>query len=77
MEEIPRFHGDASLWGNRKIDHPGPCGNIMSCLTICMSSIVKEPHNITGSEETQGAVEIEDFVKQGKSMNPPQTRRTQ
>jgi hypothetical protein len=45
--------------------------------TICISSIVKEPHNITGSEEPPGAVEIEDLFQQGKSMNPPWTRWTQ
>jgi hypothetical protein len=45
--------------------------------TIFISSIVKEPQNITGLEEPAGAVEIEDFVKQGKLMKPPQTRWTQ
>jgi hypothetical protein len=45
--------------------------------TISISSIVKEPHNITGFEEPQGAVETEDLVQQGKYMKPPQTRWTQ
>jgi hypothetical protein len=38
--------------------------------TVCISSIVKEPHNITGFEEPLGAVEIEDLFQQGKSMSP-------
>jgi hypothetical protein len=41
--------------------------------TVCIYSIFKEPPNITGFEEPQGAVEIEDFPQQGKSMNPPRT----
>jgi hypothetical protein len=39
--------------------------------TVCISIIVNEPHNITGFEEPQGAVEIEDLVQQGESMKPP------
>jgi hypothetical protein len=39
--------------------------------TVCISSIVKEPHNIKGFEEPQGAVETEDLFQQGKSMKPP------
>jgi hypothetical protein len=39
--------------------------------TICIFSIVKEPHNITGLEQPPDAVEIEDLSQQGKSMNPP------
>jgi hypothetical protein len=45
--------------------------------TVCISSIVKEPQNITGFEEPPGAVEIEDLSQQGKSMNLPRTRWTQ
>jgi hypothetical protein len=45
--------------------------------TVCIPSIVKEPHNITGFEELPGAGEIEDLFQQGKSMNPLQTRWTQ
>jgi hypothetical protein len=41
------------------MNHPGPLGNITSPPTACISSIVKEHHNITGFEEPQGAVEIE------------------
>jgi hypothetical protein len=44
---------------------------------VCTSSIVKELQNITGFEELQGAVETEDFFKQGKSMKHPRTRWTQ
>jgi hypothetical protein len=33
----------------------------MNCPTVCIFSIVKEPHNTTGFEEAPGAVEIEDF----------------
>jgi hypothetical protein len=45
--------------------------------TVCISSIVKEPHNITGFEEPPGAVEIEDLFQQGKSMKPLRTQWTQ
>jgi hypothetical protein len=45
--------------------------------TVCIFSIVKEPHNITGFEEPPGTVEIEDLAQQGKSMKPPQKRWTQ
>jgi hypothetical protein len=31
----------ASHWVNGKMKHPGPFGNITSCPTICISSIVK------------------------------------
>jgi hypothetical protein len=39
-----------SPWGNGKSNHPGLLGNIMNLPTIYISSIVKEPHNITGLE---------------------------
>jgi hypothetical protein len=45
--------------------------------TICISSIVKEPYNITVFVEPQGAVETEDLFQEGKSMKPPRTRWTQ
>jgi hypothetical protein len=44
--------------------------------TVCISSIVKEPHNITGLEEPPGAVEIEDLFQQGTSMKHPRARWT-
>jgi hypothetical protein len=44
---------------------------------VCIFSIVKEPHNITGFEEPPEAVEIEALSQQGKSMKPPRTRWTQ
>jgi hypothetical protein len=64
-------------WVNGKRNHPGILGNIMNRPTVCISSKVKEPHNITGFEEPQGAVETEDLFQQGKSMKPPPTRQTQ
>jgi hypothetical protein len=60
----------ASPWGNGKRNHPGPFVNITSCPTVCTSNIVKELQNITGSDEPQGAVEIEDLFKQGNRRNP-------
>jgi hypothetical protein len=45
--------------------------------TVCISSIVKEPPNISGFEEPPGAVETEDLFQQGKSINPSRTRWTQ
>jgi hypothetical protein len=65
----------ASPWVNGKRNHPGPLNNITSCPNICISRIVKKLENITGSEEPQGAVEIEDLLKQGKLKNPSQTRQ--
>jgi hypothetical protein len=59
----------ASRWGNGKRNHPEPFGNITSCPTVCISTIVKELHNITGSEESQGAVEIEDL--QAREIDEP------
>jgi hypothetical protein len=37
--------------------------------TVCISSIVKEPYNITGFEEPQGAVETEDSSR-GNQRSP-------
>jgi hypothetical protein len=36
----------------------------MSCMTVYISSIVKELQNITGYDEPQGAVEIKDFFRE-------------
>jgi hypothetical protein len=67
MEELPGVHGDVT---NNACPTPGdsvPFGNITSCPTVCISSIANELQNITGYEGPQGAVEIEDLFKQGKS----------
>jgi hypothetical protein len=85
MEEVPGVHGDIT---NNAGPTPAPgkmergitqdsFGNIMCRPTVYISSIVKEPHNITGIEEPQGAVETEDLFQQGEPMKPPQTRWTQ
>jgi hypothetical protein len=58
-------------WRNGKRNHPELLGNIMNRMNACISSIVKEPHNITGFEEPQEAVEIENLFQQMKSMKPP------
>jgi hypothetical protein len=77
MEEVPGVHGDGtknacptpSPGGLER----GPFGNITSCTTICISSMVKELKNITGSEEPWGAVEIEYFSSRGMDEAPSDT----
>jgi hypothetical protein len=85
MEEVYGVHDDVTHnvclkpapWGNGNRNYPGPLDNTTSCLTVCIFRTVKELHNITGSEEAQGTVEIEDLFKQRKSMKPPQIRWAQ
>jgi hypothetical protein len=59
-------------WGNGKRNHPGLRGNIMNRQTVCISSIAKEPQNITVFEEPPGTVETEDsLINYSHSRNPP------
>jgi hypothetical protein len=59
MEEVPGVHGDVT-----NNDCPMPAPGEME------RGITQEPLAITGSAEPQGALEVEDFFKQGKSMKP-------